>query len=324
MIIASDRAKRPNDFVREPVEVRGQRICPFCPGHERKTPPETLAYRQNGGERDGQGWSLRVVPNKFPALRVEGELNPQGEGLYDRMNGVGAHEVVIESADHATNLGLMPEQDVANLFFAFRDRVADLKKDARFRYIVLFKNHGEGAGASLEHPHSQLIALPVVPKRVLEELTGARKYYGFRERCVFCDIVHQESQARTRVVAETEHFLAGSPWAPRFPFETWIIPKRHASHFETAEPEQIHNLGVVMKSLVQRLDQVLEKAPYNMIIHTAPVQDAPLAHYHWHIEVMPKLTRVAGFEWGSGFYINPTPPEESAKYLREAALSAKA
>jgi len=321
VIIASDRAKRPNDFVREPVEVRGERICPFCPGFENKTPPETLAYRPSGQEANRPGWALRVVPNKFPALRVEGDLNPQGEGLYDRMNGVGAHEVVIETAEHATNLGLMAEQDVANLFFAFRDRVLDLKKDPRFRYIVLFKNHGQGAGASLEHPHSQLIALPVVPKRVLEELSGATKYYGFRERCVFCDIVRQEMHSRTRVVLETEHFLAASPWAPRFPFETWVMPKRHASHFETALPAQIHNLGQVMRSLVRRMDQVLENAPYNMIIHTAPVQEGPLEHYHWHIEIMPKLTRVAGFEWGSGFYINPTPPEESAKFLREATVT---
>lgn len=321
VIIASDRAKRPNDFVREHVEIRGQRFCPFCPGHETKTPPETLSYRPAGGQANQPGWTLRVVPNKFPALRVEGDLNPQGEGLYDRMNGVGAHEVVIETAEHATNLGEMSEADVANLFFAFRDRMVDLKKDTRFRYIVLFKNHGEGAGASLEHPHSQLIALPVVPKRVLEELTGAAKYFGFRDRCVFCDIIHQETKSQKRVVFDTEHFLVASPWAPRFPFETWILPKNHASHFETLAPAQMHNLGPVMRSLIRRLDQVLEKPPYNMIVHTAPVQEGPMAHYHWHIELMPKLTRVAGFEWGSGFYINPTPPEESAKFLREATVT---
>ena len=323
VIIASDRAKRPNDFVREPVEVRGLRICPFCPGNETKTPPETLAYRPADSGPNQPGWSLRVVPNKFPALRVEGELDPRAEGLYDRMNGVGAHEVVIEAAEHATNLGLMPEQDVANLFFAFRDRIVDLKKDTRFRYIVLFKNHGEGAGASLEHPHSQLIALPVVPKRVLEELEGSAKYFNFRDRCVFCDIIHQESHsnARERIVFESDQLLVVSPWAPRFPFETWVLPKRHSSHFEMATPAEIHDLGVVIRSLVRRIDKVLERPPYNLIVHSAPVQDRPLQHYHWHIELMPKLTRVAGFEWGSGFYINPTPPEEAAQFLRDAASS---
>lgn len=317
VIIASDRAKRPSDFAREKVVVTGARYCPFCPGHESKTPPEVLAYRSTGG-KDEPGWSLRVVPNKFPALRVEGELNRQGEGLYDRMNGLGAHEVVIETADHLTSLGEMNEKGVSDLFFAFRDRVVDLKRDPRFRYIVLFKNHGEAAGATLEHPHSQLIALPVVPKRVLEELEGAQRYYAFRDRCVFCDIAQQELEVSRRVVIETGEFLAICPYAARFPFETWIVPRNHESHFERMTPAESHNLGWVMQSLVRRIDQVLEKPPYNMIIHTAPVQDGPLAYYHWHIEIMPKLTRVAGFEWGSGFYINPTPPEESAKFLREA------
>jgi UDPglucose--hexose-1-phosphate uridylyltransferase len=319
VIIATDRAKRPSDFSRQSVVVQGGRYCPFCPGHETKTPPEVLAYRSSGA-KDEPGWTLRVVPNKFPALRIEGNLNPQGEGLYDRMNGVGAHEVIIETNDHMANLGTLGEKQVADVFFAFRDRILDLQKDLRLRYVVLFKNHGEAAGASLEHPHSQLIALPVVPKRVQEELDGSERYYRFRDRCVYCDIMQQEIDTNTRLVLETDHFVVVCPYAPRFPFETWIIPRKHESHFERVDAASIHNLGWVMRAMVRKMDQVLELPPYNCIIHSAPLQQELIAYYHWHIEIIPKLTKVAGFEWGSGFYINPTPPEESAKFLREVGL----
>ena len=174
VIITTDRSRRPADFLRVPVVVQGGRICPFCPGHEQKTPPELLAYRSNT-EPNSPGWRLRCVPNKFPALRVEGELDRQGEGLYDKMNGVGAHEVFIESPDHFATLADMSEKQVEDLFWAFRDRTLDLGKDARLRYILLFKNHGEAAGATLEHTHSQLIALPVVPRQVQEEMDGAKR-----------------------------------------------------------------------------------------------------------------------------------------------------
>ncbi len=319
VIIANDRARRPADFTRESAVPNPSRICPFCPGQENKTPPEVLAYRNNGGANQG-GWSLRVVPNKFPALRVEGEIDRQGEGLYDRMNGVGAHEVIIESPDHAASFSEMPEKEVSDVFFAFRDRILDLSKDPRLRYVIVFKNYGAAAGATLEHSHSQLIALPVVPKRVQEELDGALRYYQFRERCIFCDILQQELASRARIVFETDHFLAVAPYASRFPFETWIVPRRHSSHFSASDPAVLHNLGWTVRSVLRKIDKVLEKPAYNAIIHTAPVQDNPLDHYHWHLELIPKLTKVAGFEWGTGFYINPTPPEEAARFLREAGL----
>ncbi len=178
VIIATDRAKRPADFVRQPIEVRGAANCPFCENREFKTPPEVLSYRTQGRPNE-PGWSLRVIPNKFPALRIEGDLTRQGDGMYDKMNGVGAHEVLIESPSHDLSLGDLSEKQVEDLFWAYRDRINDLRKDKRLRYIILFKNHGEAAGASLEHTHSQLIALPVVPKRALEEIDGARKYYDF-------------------------------------------------------------------------------------------------------------------------------------------------
>lgn len=319
MIISTDRSKRPSDFTRQQVTITGGRICPFCPGNELKTPPEVLAYRHNG-QANEPGWWLRVIPNKFPALRVEGDLDRQGEGMYDRMNGIGAHEVLIESPDHFTTLVDMSEKNISDIFWAFRERVLDLRKDHRLRYILLFKNHGESAGASLEHTHSQLIALPVVPKRVQEELDGAKRYFDYKERCIYCDILQQELEASTRVVLETDHFLVVSPFAPRFPFETWVIPRKHNSHFEDSDAAVLQNLGWVLRATLRKIDKVLEKPPYNAVIHTGPLREGPMAHYHWHIEIIPKLTKVAGFEWGTGFYINPTPPEESARFLRDVGL----
>lgn len=320
VIIASDRAMRPTDFIREPVVPKGGRFCPFCPGNEQKTPPEILTFRPHGGGPNEPGWTLRVIPNKFPALRVEGEFNRQGEGIYDRMNGVGAHEVIIETPDHLLTLAELSEKQVEDTFWAFRERVLDLKKDRRLIYILIFKNHGEAAGASLEHSHSQLIALPVVPKRVREELDGAKRYFDFKERCIFCDIVRQELDTGPRVILETEHYIVISPYAPRFPFETWVVPKQHNSHFEDVETSSIQNLGFVMRATMRKIDRVLERPAYNLMIHSAPIQEGSITHYHWHIEIIPKLTKVAGFEWGTGFYINPTPPETAAKFLRDVGL----
>ncbi len=320
MIIASDRLKRPSDFVRETVVPQPVRFCPFCAGNETRTPPEILAYRNGGGAPNEPGWTLRVIPNKFPALRVEGDLDRAGDGIYDRMNGVGAHEVIIETPEHLVTTADLPEKRIEELFWAFRERVLDLRKDVRLRYILIFKNHGEAAGATLEHAHWQLIALPVVPKRVQEEIDGGRRYFDFKERCIYCDILRQEARDGGRVVFETDHFLVVCPYAPRFPFETWIVPQRHTSHFEATDAPALQNLGWVVRTLLRKINKILERPAYNCVIHSAPVQEGPLAHYHWHIEVIPKLTKVAGFEWGTGFYINPTPPEEAARYLREAGL----
>ena len=278
-----------------------------------------LAYR-NGGGRDQPGWRVRVVPNKFPVLGIEGDLNRQGEGMYDKMNGIGANEVIIETPDHAATLSDMPEHQIADVLYAFKDRVNDLKRDRRFRYIILFRNYGEAAGASLEHPHSQLIALPVIPNAVKEEVDASREFHRAKERCIFCDIIHEESSAGARLISETDRFTVLAPYAPRFPFETWILPKQHASHYEDSEPALLDNLAWVLRSTMRKIDKVLERPAYNFIVHSAPVQEAPLAYYHWHIEIIPKLTKVAGFEWGTGFYINPTPPEEAARFLREAGM----
>jgi len=320
VIISTDRAKRPTDFARAAPLARSGSFCPFCSGNEAKTPPEILAYRGNGQGPNSPGWFVRVVPNKFPALGIEGDLNRQGEGLFDKMNGIGAHEVIIETPEHEATLASLSEKRVEDVLWAFRDRMLDLKKDKRFRYILIFKNHGSAAGASLEHSHSQLIALPIVPKRVLEEVDGSKNYYGYKERCIYCDIIQQEEDSGVRVIAENQDFLTIAPYAPRFPFETWILPKEHESAFENSQTHFYENLARALKNLVMRVDAVLEKPAYNVVLHTSPVVEANNDYYHWHVEMMPKLTSVAGFEWGTGFYINPTPPEEAAKFLREAVL----
>jgi UDPglucose--hexose-1-phosphate uridylyltransferase len=318
VIIATERSRRPHDFARESVPAQPSgRFCPFCPGHEAKTPPEVFSFR-DGSEPNSPGWSLRVVPNKFPVLGIEGDLNREGEGLFDRMEGIGAHEVVIESPDHALSMTDLSESAIERVLTAFRERVNDLRNDRRLKYVLLFKNHGEGAGATLEHTHSQLIALPVVPKVVAEELEMAEGYYDFKERCLFCDLIRQETRTGDRVVMENEEFVALEPYAARFPFETWILPRRHRSHYERTERNELAQLAATLKSTLSRLEQVLERPPYNVVIHTAPMQAPENAFYHWHVEIIPKLTRVAGFEWGTGFHINPTTPEEAARYLREA------
>jgi UDPglucose--hexose-1-phosphate uridylyltransferase len=315
VIISTERAKRPHEFPPEPP-ARREGVCPLCPGSERMTPPEILARRQ-GGEPNDPNWTLRVVSNKFPALRIEGDLGKSADGIYDRMNGIGAHEVVIETERHDVDLFDLPEKRFEDVLWAYRERLLDLKKDRRFKSVIIFKNHGPAAGASLTHSHSQLIALPVVPKRVIEEMTGCRDYYRFRDRCVFCDIIVQEVDQKARIVEEGSEFIAYAPYAPRFPFETWIVPKRHQCAYEMIEPEQMRALSAVFRRTLRRLNLALENPPFNFIVHSAPFQEGAADYFHWHIEIMPKLTKVAGFEWGSGFYINPTPPEESAKYMRE-------
>ena len=318
VIISTGRDNRPSSYGKYTIESKGG-FCPFCGGNEQHTPSELLAYR-NGSERDAPGWTLRVVPNKYPALSIEGELAREGEGMFDKMNGIGAHEVVIETPDHTVTLATMPQENIKNILWAYRERVLDLKKDKRFRYILLFKNQGEPAGATLEHSHSQIIALPIVPQLASEELTGARSYFNYKERCVFCDIITQEKEESLRLTDENSDFLAVSPFAPRFPFETWILPKKHRAFFEDAESQEYDSLAKILKRLLMKINKGLAIPPYNMIIHSSPFYDNTQDYYHWHMELIPKLTRVAGFEWGTGFYINPTSPEEAARFLRDTQI----
>ena len=319
VIIATERAKRPLASKHEVASQSGG-FCPFCEGNEEKTPHEIIAYRERNTRPNERGWRVRVVPNKFPALQVEGSLNKRGEGIYDKMNGIGAHEVIIECPFHEVTLANLAEDNIREVLWVYRDRLVDLKKDPRLVYGMLFKNVGALAGASLEHTHSQLIVTPIVPISVWEEMTGALEFFNYRGRCIFCDMVQQELTSEKRVVLDTPNFVSIAPYASRFPFETWILPKNHNSHYENIQKTEVDELGTVLKTILLKLEAALDKPAYNYIIHTSPFNSQALPHYHWHIEVIPRLTRVAGFEWGTGFYINSVPPEQAAAYLRETEV----
>jgi UDPglucose--hexose-1-phosphate uridylyltransferase len=319
VIIATERAKRPVAPKIEPVSQSGG-FCPFCEGNEEKTPHEIIAYRERHTRPNERGWRVRVVPNKFPALQVEGSLNKRGDGIYDKMNGVGAHEVIIECPFHEVTLANLAEDNIREVLWVYRDRLVDLKKDPRLVYGMLFKNVGALAGASLEHTHSQLIVTPIVPVSVEEEMTGALEFFNYRGRCIFCDVIQQELGSEKRIVLDTPNFVSFAPYASRFPFETWILPKNHNSHYENIQKTEVDELGTVLKTILLKLEAALDKPAYNYIIHTSPFNVQALPHYHWHIEIIPRLTRVAGFEWGTGFYINSVPPEQAAAYLRETEV----
>lgn len=327
VIVSTERAKRPSDF-RVASEERKPGPCAFCEGHEAETPPEVYAVRREGTVPDTPGWDVRVVPNKYPALGIEGELNREGVGMCDMMNGVGAHEVIVETPEHGKDLADLPEDHVAKVMWTYCQRIVDLSGDDRFKYVLIFKNQGRAAGASLQHAHSQLIATPITPKRVREELVGAQEYYNYKRRCIFCDYIKQETRVfGERLVAETAHFVALSPFAARFPFEMWLLPKRHAIDFTFIEDDEVADLATVLKLVLSKLRTALHDPPFNYVLHMAPFRRPRGSYwttieedYHWHIELMPRLTRVAGFEWGSGFYINPTPPEVAAQILRDTKL----
>lgn len=317
VIISAERSKRGSDWASPPTVIRSEGFCPFCAGNEGRTPPEIYSLRSDSSKADEPGWQIRVVPNKFPALSISGELERRGEGLYDLMNGVGAHEVIIETPDHQLQLADFSEKQIENLLYVYQQRIISLQQDPRFQYVLVFKNSGYAAGASLEHPHSQIISTPILPKRVLEEIEGFKQYFLFKERCVVCDVIYQELQnSEKRVVALSDYFVALEPFASRFPFETWIIPVKHWQHYEKMEQAPMADFAKMLKDVLLRLKKALNDPPYNFILHTSPVRDDREIIFHWYLEIIPKLTKIAGFEWGSGFYINQVPPEEAARWLK--------
>ncbi len=317
IIIATERGKRPTDFIVEDFKTTGG-FCPLCPGNEKTTPPEVLVYgRPSGMHPNSSSWKVRVVPNKYPALVIEGNLDKQAEGLYDKMNGIGAHEVIIESPNHDDRFSDLPIEQMRLVFRAYRDRIIDLGKDRRFRYVMIFKNYGRAAGASLEHSHSQLVALPILPRMLVSELAGSLSYFKYKDRCIFCDIIRQEIQQDIRLVCQNDHFITVAPFAPRTPFEMWILPKNHSSSYSDIDQQGLTALTEIFRESLGRLDSCIPNIPYNFVLHTQPLRSNPLEHFHWHFEIVPKLTSIAGFEWGSGFYINPMPPEDTCRYLKE-------
>ena len=328
VIIATDRARRPDQFSSQAQDTPSEKPCPFCEGSESQTPPEIYAIRPRRTQANSPGWDLRVVPSISPFLRVEGELDRRGKGIYDVMSGIGAHEVIIETSQHIANMADLSEEQISRVLTCYIDRMTDLERDIRLKYALIFKNHGWVAGGGhTRHSRSQLIATPVNPKRVKEELIGARHYYEYHERCVFCDLVKQEMQSKDRLILDIDGFIAIAPFAARFPFEVWIMPKKHSCDFTRLEMGQRIDLARIMKQVLLKLKKGLNDPPYNYVVHTAPFRRPKVGYwksidddYHWHIEIMPRLTRVAGFEWGTGFYICPLPPEDAAKFLREVQV----
>jgi len=329
VIISSERARRPSDF-QVTVTQSAPEFCPLCPGNEDKTPDEVLAVRDGYGAPNSPGWSVRVVPNKFPALRIEGELDRHAHGMYDTMNGVGAHEVVIETPLHDQHTGDQPTAHLARVLRAYRDRLRDLMQDRRFMYVVVFRNFGESAGATLTHPHSQIMAMPILPQLIETELKSAREHFLHKERCLFCDVIRYETEADVRIVQKNEEFVAFCPYASRSPFELFIAPLRHDHDYADSADVELDRLADILRDTVNRLKSALNNPPYNFVLHTSPnlaaisptLGDPGLirACFHWHIEIIPRLTKPAGFEWGTGFHINPTPPEQAAEYLRRLVV----
>jgi UDPglucose--hexose-1-phosphate uridylyltransferase len=271
---------------------------------------------------------VRVVPNKYPALSIEGDLEARAVGMYDRMRGVGAHEVVIDTPEHGADLSTLPADHLQQLLSVFQERIRDLHRDLRLQYVLVFKNQGAAAGATLAHPHTQIIATPVIPRIVIQELQQARMHHQRKNRCLFCDLLSEEIADRERIVHQDDHFVAFAPYASRFPFELMILPRIHRHHFPDASRQELQALADCLRCVGGMLRTVLEDPPFNLVIHTAPNTQAWAARrhawntlaedYHWHVEILPRLSRVAGFETGTDFYINPTAPEEAARYMRKA------
>jgi UDPglucose--hexose-1-phosphate uridylyltransferase len=318
VVIGTERVRRPADFhAGRPHQATT--TCVLCEGNEHETPPELLAYRDGlDSVPNGPGWQVRVVPSKFPILRIEGDIERRGHGLYDVMNGIGAHEVIVESPRHRESLTRLPLAGVEQVLRAYRERMLDLKRDDRIRSVTVFKKHGLDLGATREHGYSQLLGTPTPPQRLSDELHHARAYYDYRERCLLCDIVRQETEERTRVVEGSDQIIAFAPFASRFPFEVWILPRQHAPAFEQVSPTDLRALARVLHTVLRKLDVALEDPPFNLVLHSAPAGEHESPYCHWHIEIAPKLTPSAGSEWGSGFHVNPMPPEDAARFLRDA------
>ncbi len=329
-IIASERKLRPHEFVLPQLGASTDLLadCPFEAGHEQLTPPEILSIAPPVPRADGSPWQVRVVPNKFPALRVEGTVDREGIGIFDRVSGVGAHEVIVESPDHHREMADLEAAELALVFRAYRERLIDLRRDTRLRYALIFKNAGREAGASLSHPHSQLIATPIIPTFVITELNAGRQHFRRKERCIFCDLIHQEELLGDRIAIAGDRFIALQPFAAALPFETWILPRRHCHDLAAVADDELLALAAIVRDLLRRMRSLLGDPPYNMVVHTAPSPHPRPGQpdywstieydFHWHLEIVPRITRLAGFEWGSGYTINPTPPEEAARFLREA------
>lgn len=303
-------------------------FSPFSEGNEARTPPEVFAIRPDGGRPNTAGWSVRVVPNKFPVLGIEGDIAIRKENGNEWMDGVGVHEVVIESPDSMKDLADLSPAHVTLAFNACRARLQDLVRDRRLRYLLVFKNHGIEAGSTIPHSHTQIIGLPVTPSTLRLELNASRTHFAEKGSCLFCDRLSTETRGGDRIVAHNDHCVAFTPYASRFPFEITVAPKVHSASFAHTTDDVLSGFGELVHDVLGRLKTILRDPPYNFALHTAPnvhAEPRPGDHwntldrdFHWHLEIMPRLTQVAGFEWGTGFYVNSMPPEAAAAFLRDA------
>jgi len=319
VIVASNRARRPHQLRRTEVRLDDV-VCPFCEGQEATTTAEVFAFRDASSQPDQPGWRVRVVPNKYPALELgagTGSLGRDGDRLFPIRCVEGIHEVFIESAEHLTSISRLNNDRLAEVVAAYLQRMRHFRNDRRIRSAIIFKNVGAAAGASLEHVHSQLMATSFVPHTLAVEVDNGARFFSDHQRCYFCELVGREAATSDRVVFETGHFLVICPFASRFPYEMCILPKQHLSHFENLPEHQAADLADVLRKSVVCLERSLEEATYNFLIHTAPFDMPDLEYYHWHVEVLPRTSGIAGYEWGTGCYINPNAPEDAARALRQ-------
>lgn len=317
VIIATERAKRPHDFVKAKDNVKAlpeyKENCPFCVGNEDKTPSETFRIG------DKVLWKVRSVYNKFGALSFEEKPKREIHGLHSSMSGFGVHEVIIENPKHNLCIPLMEDDDIKNIIKAYKNRYDAIKKYSGIEHIVIFKNHGPSAGTSLEHPHSQLIATPVVPPQSRGRLQQAASYFDLTGKCLFCQTLSDELKTAERIIVETENFVSFIPYAALSPFHIWIFPKRHASSFSDINDGETSDLAVNLKKTLSKLYYGLDNPDYNYTIRSIPINEKGTEYFHWYVSIIPRLTQPAGFELGSGMFINASLPEEAAKFMREVS-----
>lgn len=314
VVIAGERAKRPDEYSADESEMTGDRPqwvadCPFCPGNEE---PELEISR----EPVSGPWQVRVIRNKFPALDVSADLVRNLDGIRRSISGSGYHEVVVESPKHNTCPALESPEEVARVLAAFQLRGRKMAEDERVEHVIYFKNHGEQAGTSLEHPHAQIVGVPVVPYRIRARSEEARRHFDDNGNCVFCDMLANELRDKRRVILEDSRFVAFVPYAAPTPFHTWILPRRHSPDFLQASTEDLVGLARVMRRVLRRLYMGLRDPDYNYVVRSASLQDRDQDYLHWYVSIIPRVARAAGFELGTGMYINTARPEDSAEFLR--------
>jgi UDPglucose--hexose-1-phosphate uridylyltransferase len=303
--------ERGTDFVSrraDPPVPDGSAPCPFCPGNERLN-PEEIAVTPEGGP-----WSVRVTPDKRPLLRIEGDPERRAAGMFDVMNAIGAHELVTDTPEHEVAWAEFAPADMARLLGTYRARTVDLRRDRRFRHVFVLKNHG-AVWSRFGHAHSHVIATPFTPKRLEEELAGAREYHRMRERCAFCDQLAEELRAGARLVARNGEFVTFTPFASEYPYEMWIAPLQHAADFGTIADAALEPLAELLVDALARLRDALGDPPYSVVLHAGPLDGSDQAEFHWHWELVPHLAHELGMEWATGIFSNPVPPEEAARRL---------